>query len=53
MLAPLPKLENKKDLETAYAILKMNPEMDLEEIKKGYKNRPWPAIRTKSPDEAS
>lgn len=37
VLAPLPKLENKKDLETAYAILKMNPEMDLEEIKKGYK----------------
>lgn len=37
ILTPLPKLQSKKDLETAYAIMKMDPEAETEDIKKTYK----------------
>ncbi|QDK41009.1 hypothetical protein DOM21_05980 [Bacteriovorax stolpii] len=37
IMTPLPKLQHKKDLETAYAILKMDEDSELEDIKKTYK----------------
>lgn len=37
ILVPSPKLQNKKDIATAYLILKASPEMEMEEIKKIYK----------------
>lgn len=37
VLTPLPKIQHKKDLETAYLILKVSPDTELEEIKKTYK----------------
>lgn len=37
ILVPLPTLEHKKDLLTAYKILKVDAEMETEEIKKAYK----------------
>ncbi len=37
ILTPLPKLQNKKDLTTAFAILKIDESAELEEIKKTYK----------------
>ena len=36
-LVPIPKLQNKKDITTAYTILNSGPEMDFEDIKKIYK----------------
>lgn len=37
VLVPTPKVQNKKDIATAYTILNATAEMDLEEIKKIYK----------------
>ena len=37
VLVPTPKVQNKKDIKTAYTILNATPEMDLEDIKKIYK----------------
>jgi DnaJ-domain-containing protein 1 len=37
ILVPTPKVQNKKDITTAYTILKSNPEMEMDEIKKIYK----------------
>jgi len=37
VLIPTPKVQNKKDITTAYTILKATPEMEMEEIKKIYK----------------
>lgn len=37
ILIPLPKLQNKKDISTAYQILKVPTDMELEDIKKAYK----------------
>lgn len=37
VLVPTPKVQNKKDITTAYTILKATPEMEMEEIKKIYK----------------
>ena len=37
VLLPIPKVQNKKDITTAYTILNVRPDMDFEEIKKTYK----------------
>jgi len=37
MLSPLPKLKNRKDVETAFHVLGLAPESSVEEIKKHYK----------------
>ncbi len=37
MISPLPKLKNRKDVETAFLILGLNADASLEEIKKHYK----------------
>ncbi len=37
VLVPTPRVQNKKDITTAYSILNANPEMEFEEIKKIYK----------------
>lgn len=37
VLVPTPKLQNKKDIATAYTILKATADMDFEDIKKIYK----------------
>jgi len=37
VLVPTPKVQNKKDVTTAYTILNATADMDLEEIKKTYK----------------
>jgi DnaJ-domain-containing protein 1 len=37
VLIPTPKVQHKKDIATAYTILKATPEMEMEEIKKIYK----------------
>jgi hypothetical protein len=37
ILIPLPKIEHKKDLKSAYSILKVNEDMETDEIKKAYK----------------
>lgn len=37
VLIPTPKVQHKKDIATAYTILKATPEMQMEEIKKIYK----------------
>lgn len=37
LLIPLPALQSKKDLNTAYDILKISPDLELDEIKKAYK----------------
>ena len=37
VLVPIPKMQNKKDITTAYTILNATPSMELEEIKKIYK----------------
>ncbi len=37
VLVPTPKVQHKKDIATAYTILKATPEMEMEEIKRIYK----------------
>lgn len=37
VLIPTPKVQNKKDIATAYTILQATPEMEMDEIKKIYK----------------
>lgn len=37
MLTPIPKLKNRKDLDTAYEILNIRKEISLDEVKKAYK----------------
>ena len=37
VLVPIPKVQNKKDITTAYSILNANPSMEIDEIKKIYK----------------
>lgn len=37
MITPIPKLKNRKDIETAHVILGTNKDLNLDEIKKAYK----------------
>jgi hypothetical protein len=47
ILVPIPKLQHKKDLKTAYSILKVYEDMETDEIKKLYKK----IAMTKHPDK--